>query len=95
MTHYYDVNMAPQFLTCKLQQSSDALANDGWPQMTYVHLLSDIRRRHVNDNPPLAVYPRWPDALVQDVADHRGNKGTLDVNVDETRAGDINLFVQW
>lgn len=53
----------------ELQQSADGLSNDGGTKVTNMHLLGDIRRREIHDNPQLLREGRGAHSMNHKVRD--------------------------
>ena len=67
-----------------LQQAADALADDGGPQVSHVHLLGDVGGGEVH-NCPLPVHDGGSRSLLQHRLLHEARNGLRsDVDVDVT-----------
>ena len=53
----------------ELQQSADGLSNDGGTKVTNMHLLGDIRRGEIHDNPQLLREGRGTHSMNHKVRD--------------------------
>ena len=69
----------------ELQQSADGLSDDGGTEVTDMHLLGDIRRGEIHDNPQLLREGRGAHSMNHKVRDKLRDKGWLQRNVDKAR----------